>query len=53
MGCETFREKRFENYFATVSSVRNYIFRKVLRGNAYAMIISISLKNGFRVAKKR
>jgi hypothetical protein len=25
-GCETFKEKRFENYFATVSSGRNYIF---------------------------
>jgi YHS domain-containing protein len=24
-GCETFRENYFENYFATVSSVRNYI----------------------------
>jgi hypothetical protein len=40
-----FREKHFENYFATVSSVGNYIrFRKVLRGNAYAMIISVSLR---------
>jgi hypothetical protein len=25
-GCETFQEKRFENYVATISSVRNYIF---------------------------
>jgi hypothetical protein len=25
-GYETFQVKRFENYFATVSSVRNYIF---------------------------
>jgi hypothetical protein len=65
-GCKTFWEKCFENYFATVlkwhskdiatvSSVRNYNirFREVLRGNAYATIISVSLKNGFRFAKKR